>query len=177
MVIRGESVTHWPPPMHLFTGEFEHKVDQKGRVFVPKRLLDSIDGNPSELRFVVTLGLDGCLYLFTREGFREHLAGLKKAAFGKPEYRAVMRGIGALSFEQTLDSQGRLLIPEDLRRRVGPEEAASLSARSITSRFGTTRVTAPKPPPKRSPPISTRLCSSWKARPLRTETAGDPFVS
>ena len=124
MVIRGESVTHWPPPMLLFTGEYDHKVDQKGRVFVPKRLLDSIDGNPAELRFVVTLGLDGCLYLFTREGFREHLAGLKKAAFGKPEYRAVMRGIGALSFEQTLDGQGRLLIPEDLRRRVGLKKAA-----------------------------------------------------
>jgi MraZ protein len=110
--------------MLLFTGEFEHKVDQKGRVFVPKRLLDSVEGNPAELRFVVTLGLDGCLYLFTREGFREHLAGLRKAAFGKPEFRAVMRGIGALSFEQTLDAQGRLLIPEELRRRVGLKKNA-----------------------------------------------------
>ena len=88
MVIRGESVTHWPPPMHLFTGEFEHKVDQKGRVFVPKRLLDSIDGNPSELRFVVTLGLDGCLYLFTREGFREHLAGVSHASIFRIGERA-----------------------------------------------------------------------------------------
>jgi MraZ protein len=106
--------------MQLFTGKFEHKVDQKGRVFVPKRLLASMgEAELSSLRFVVTLGLDSCLYLFTREGFREHLAGLKKAAFGKPEYRAVMRGIGALSQEQGLDAQGRLLLPEELRERVG----------------------------------------------------------
>jgi len=106
--------------MQLFTGKYEHKVDQKGRVFVPKRLLASMgEADLSNLRFVVTLGLDGCLYLFTREGFREHLTGLKKAAFGKPGKRAVMRGIGALSQEQGLDAQGRLLLPEELRERVG----------------------------------------------------------
>jgi transcriptional regulator MraZ len=110
--------------MHLFTGEFDHKIDQKGRIFVPKRLLDSMDCNLAQLRFVITLGLDGCLYLFTRGGFKEHLAGLRKAAFGKSEYRAVMRGIGALSLEQSLDSQGRLLIPEELRRKAGLQQKA-----------------------------------------------------
>jgi len=110
--------------MLLFTGTFEHKVDQKGRLCVPKRLLEGLEANPADVRFVVTLGLDHCLYLFTREGFREHLAGLKKAAFGKPEYRAVMRGIGALSLEQTLDAQGRLLLSEDLRRRIGLKQDA-----------------------------------------------------
>lgn len=110
--------------MDLFTGEYERKVDQKGRTPVPKPLLDGMEGNPAQQRFVVSLGLDGCLYLFTREGFKTHLAGLQQAAFGKPEYRAVMRGIGALSLEQTLDSQSRVSIPEELRRRVGLQSNA-----------------------------------------------------
>ena len=116
--------------MQLFTDKFEHKVDQKGRVFVPKRLIAGLgEEEVSKVRFVVTLGLDGCLYLFTREGFRDHLAGLRKAAFGKPEFRAVMRGIGALSLEQNLDAQGRLLLPEELRNRVGiSKEAIVLGA-------------------------------------------------
>ncbi len=126
MADRGGSVTPKKVSMHLFTGEFEHKVDQKGRVFVPKRLLAGMEAEEdvTRVRFVVTLGLDGCLYLFTREGFRDDLAGLKKAAFGKPEFRAVMRGIGALSLEQNLDAQGRLLLPEGLRKRVGIQKHA-----------------------------------------------------
>lgn len=110
--------------MEFFTGVYEHKIDKKGRLFVPKRLQEAIEGNLAEMRFVVTLGLDGCLYLFTKADFREHLAGLRKAAFGTPEYRAVMRGIGALSCEQTLDGQGRLLIPDSLRAKAGLGDAA-----------------------------------------------------
>jgi len=111
--------------MSFFTGEFEHKVDPKGRLFVPRRILDGVSREEEGGKFIVTLGLDeGCLYLFTRPGFEAHLMGMKKAAFGRKEYRAVMRGIGALSSEQALDSQGRLLLPEDLRNRIDLKERA-----------------------------------------------------
>jgi MraZ protein len=128
----GESGGKWSHPeilalvllMSFFTGEFEHKVDPKGRLFVPRRILDGVSREEEGGKFIVTLGLDGCLYLFTRTGFEAHLRGMRKAAFGKKEYRAVMRGIGALSSEQALDSQGRLLLPEDLRKRIGLKDQA-----------------------------------------------------
>lgn len=105
--------------MSGFLGSYEHKLDAKGRLFVPKRLLEAVADVAERAQFVLTLGLDGCLYLFTRRAFLEHFAALRQAAFGAPEARAVMRGIGAVSSEQALDAQGRILIPDDLRQRVG----------------------------------------------------------
>ncbi len=104
---------------HLFLGVYEHKLDAKGRVFLPRRLLEAV-GDPEERgQFVLMRGLDRCLYLFTRRAFVDYLANVRRGAFGKPEYRGVMRGMGASSSEQSLDSQGRILIPEELRRKVG----------------------------------------------------------
>ncbi|TAH35024.1 MAG: cell division/cell wall cluster transcriptional repressor MraZ [Planctomycetota bacterium] len=108
-----------PSTMRGFLGTYEHKLDAKGRLFVPRRVLESVADAEERAQFVLTLGLDGCLYLFTRRAFLEHFAQVRQAAFGQPEYRAVMRGLGACSSEQGLDAQGRILIPEDLRQQVG----------------------------------------------------------
>lgn len=104
--------------MSGFLGSYEHKLDAKGRLFIPRRVLEAIPDPQERSQFVLSLGLDGCLYMFTRRAFLEHFAALRQAAFGSAEFRAVMRGLGACSSEQTLDAQGRIMIPEDLRQRV-----------------------------------------------------------
>lgn len=104
--------------MDLFLGRYEHKLDSKGRVFVPKKILEGIEKQADRERFVLTLGLDPCIYLFTRRGFIDHLRALEGAAFGGTEFRGATRGLGFRSVEQSLDSQGRILLPEELRQRL-----------------------------------------------------------
>ncbi|KAA3608141.1 MAG: division/cell wall cluster transcriptional repressor MraZ [Planctomycetota bacterium] len=105
--------------MTLFLGNYQHKIDQKGRLVMPRKLMEEAQGDHKSCRFVVTLGLDPCLYLFTREGFLEHVQHVRQAAFGDPEFRDVMRGVGHLSVEVVPDSHGRIQIPAELRKRVG----------------------------------------------------------
>lgn len=108
--------------MSGFLGSYEHRIDPKGRLFLPRRILEGIADPEERSQFVVTLGLDGCLYLFTRRAFFEHFGQVRRAAFGGPERRNVVRGLGASSSEQALDAQGRILIPEELRQRAGLQE-------------------------------------------------------
>ena len=102
--------------MDRFTGHSEHKVDVKGRLFVPKRVVDGVAEGGERNRFMLTIGPDPCIYLFTLNGFDGHLAQVRRNVAGKPEYPVVMRGVSALSSEQSLDSQGRVLLPETLRK-------------------------------------------------------------
>lgn len=104
--------------MTLFLGKYQHKVDSKGRLVLPRKIVEGVDERADGSHFVITLGLDPCLYLFTRKGFLEHVANMRQAAFREGEYRGVMRGIGALSQEQSPDSQGRIALPAELRERV-----------------------------------------------------------
>jgi len=108
--------------MTQFTGQSEHKLDAKGRLFVPRRLVDAIDEPVDRSRFLVTIGQDPCLYLFTRPGFDSHLGRIRDAVRGTEGYAEVMRGVSALTSDQTLDSQSRILLPEQLREHAGLEK-------------------------------------------------------
>lgn len=101
--------------MHTFTGQSEHKLDAKGRLFLPRRLSDSILDPQERTHFQITIGQDPCLYLFTPAGFHGHLEGIRRAVQGTEEFANVMRGVSGLTSTQSLDGQGRLLLPEALR--------------------------------------------------------------
>ncbi|HEX9794773.1 MAG TPA: cell division/cell wall cluster transcriptional repressor MraZ [Planctomycetota bacterium] len=103
--------------INLFLGTYEHKIDPKGRLFLPKKLVEAIKDGEERQQFVLTMGLDECLYLFTRRGFVEHVQHLRQSPHGPQEYRRVMRGMGTLSVELCPDSQGRIHLPEELRKR------------------------------------------------------------
>lgn len=107
--------------MNLFLGQSEHTLDSKSRLFVPKRMVEGIDDLAERVRFVVALGTSSCLYLFTRSDFLGRMKRLRSGAFGGTPYRNALRGLTQDSYEQSLDSQGRLLIPEKLRERTGIE--------------------------------------------------------
>jgi MraZ protein len=99
--------------MFAFNGEFEHNLDDKGRVIVPVRFRDALaDG------YFITRGLDGCLWLFpmvTWQGFSEKLT---QSRITQHDARQLDR----LLFSGTdgeLDKQGRLNIPSSLRSHAG----------------------------------------------------------
>ncbi len=94
----------------MFLGEYQHTLDAKGRVSLPRKCRDAAGS-----RLVVFKGLDGCLYLYTEEGYAEFLAKLKSAGDFDRNSRAVRRHFTAGASEADIDSAGRIAIPLVLR--------------------------------------------------------------
>ena len=93
----------------MFTGEYNHSIDAKGRVIVPSKFREQLGEE-----FVVTKGLDGCLFVYTKsewEGIEEKFRGLPSNA----ETRRFMLFFFAGAATCEVDKQGRILIPPNLR--------------------------------------------------------------
>lgn len=100
----------------MFLGDSEHTIDDKGRVFVPKRFLDALSLTPEGARLAyLARGQDDCLYLFPEAAFQRALAELNTSTFNGEELRAARRVFFANTARVELDSSGRILIPEKLR--------------------------------------------------------------
>ena len=97
----------------MFTGSYEHTVDNKGRIIVPSKFREEL----SE-KFIITFGLDGCLYMYPMnkwESFVEQLAALP----GGHKSRELQRYFLSAAVESEIDKQGRTLLPVNLRERTG----------------------------------------------------------
>ena len=104
----------------MFLSKSAHTVDAKGRVFVPKRFQEVLDrGAEGSLRVILTKGFEGCLFLFAESGFRKAALRLHTQAFSGEKLRRIQRLFFANTHKVQLDSSGRLLIPEELRRFAG----------------------------------------------------------
>jgi len=95
----------------VFLGEFQHTVDAKGRVSLPRKHRDEIGS-----RVVVTQGLDECLYVFSPDGYRDFVSEvLGNSGLGR-EARAVQRHFIAGASEVDVDAAGRIAISPALRK-------------------------------------------------------------
>lgn len=94
----------------MFTGEFQHSLDGKGRVIIPSRLRDGLGD-----RFVITRGLDHCLFVYPSAEWMRLEQKLKQLPFTKSDSRAFMRLFFSGAMEVEADKQGRVLIPQNLR--------------------------------------------------------------
>jgi MraZ protein len=110
-----------PPSRHdggaeseVFLGEYQHTLDAKGRVSLPRKFRDET-GSP----VVVCKGLDKCLYVFTAEGYREFLDGLLEASGFDPNGRAVRRFFTAGAVSVDVDGAGRVNLTPALREHAG----------------------------------------------------------
>jgi len=105
----------------MFMGTYEHGLDAKGRVIIPAKLREDLGES-----FVVTLGLDGCLFAYPMnewEGFIEKLKELP----GTKEARMLQRHFLANAAPCELDKQGRILVPATLREFAGLEKDVVLT--------------------------------------------------
>ncbi|MFQ5505183.1 MAG: division/cell wall cluster transcriptional repressor MraZ [Planctomycetota bacterium] len=96
------------------------KVDAKGRVFLPRRYLETVDEEEGT-RLVVTSywltpGLDGCLWLLDKNEWRRMQRRLRIMDIGSAELRRVQRFFFQHTERTKLDAQGRILLPESHRR-------------------------------------------------------------
>ncbi|MEK9130776.1 MAG: division/cell wall cluster transcriptional repressor MraZ [Patescibacteria group bacterium] len=98
----------------MFLGEYNHSIDDKGRLAVPIKFRADLSKGA-----VITRGLDGSLFLFPLEEWgklAERLAGLP---LGRANSRAFARLMLAGAMDVSLDKQGRIVIPEYLRIYAG----------------------------------------------------------
>ena len=110
--------------MKLFTGCFTHAVDAKNRVSVPRKIVDTLRelGSPDEV--VITVGLDGCLFLYTPDGFGSVGDQIERSPLGAEGTRDFQRNFFGSAEPCSIDKTGRLLLPEALKREVGITDKA-----------------------------------------------------
>jgi len=97
----------------MFTGEYEHSIDTKGRIIVPAKYREDLGEE-----FTVTLCLDGCLCVYPKtewESFVEKLKNLPGSKEGRQLQRYFLAGAATCE----MDKQGRILIPQKLRDAAG----------------------------------------------------------
>jgi MraZ protein len=103
----------------VFTGEYRHAVDAKGRIAVPARFRAQLDGG-----LVVARWLDTCLAVFPMTAWEELSAKVGSLPMTDPNARLLQRQLFAGAFETELDRQGRVLVPQGLRAFAGLEDEA-----------------------------------------------------
>lgn len=93
----------------MFIGEYQHAIDSKNRMIIPSKFRDTLGD-----KFVLTKGLDGCLYAYTMEEWGVLEEKLKKLPLTSKDARAFVRFFFSGANEIDIDKQGRALIPQNL---------------------------------------------------------------
>jgi MraZ protein len=93
----------------MFLGEYKHNLDYKGRLAVPKKFREALVGGA-----ILTKGLDGCLFLYSRREWERLTARLKELPVTQSDTRAFERYLFGGAAEVEFDQLGRIKIPEYL---------------------------------------------------------------
>jgi MraZ protein len=102
----------------MFYGEFYHQLDRKGRFVLPARIREAAKNNFVD-KFLITRGLDKCLFLFSEDEWKNQEQKFKAMPFTKSESRRFNRIYFSGAVEITFDKQGRVLIPQYLKEFAG----------------------------------------------------------
>jgi MraZ protein len=95
----------------MFIGEYQHVLDSKKRVAVPAKFRTQFKKG-----IVVTRGLDGCLFVYPRSEWEKIAEKLGSMPVGEKGTRSFIRMVLAGATDSKLDSQGRVLIPDYLKK-------------------------------------------------------------
>jgi len=110
----------------LLIGEYEHSLDAKGRLILPAKIRETLGE-----KFIMTKGLDGCLFGFSQEEWSNFEEKLKNLPLTNKNARDFVRFFLSGAVEAEVDKQGRFLIPANLR------EYATLSKETVITGVGT----------------------------------------
>mgnify|MGYP002443652310 CR=1 FL=1 len=95
----------------MLMGEYEHSLDAKGRLIMPAKLRQDIGE-----KFVITKGLDGCLFVFSQIEWSNFESKLKELPLTNKNARDFVRFFLSGATECEFDKQGRILVPASLRK-------------------------------------------------------------
>ena len=106
----------------MFMGEYNHTIDAKGRLIIPAKFRE-----PLGEEFVLTRGLDGCLYIYPMDEWEAFEEKLRALPLTNKDARAFSRFFVAGATTCELDKQGRILVPQTLREFAGLEKDVILA--------------------------------------------------
>lgn len=98
----------------MFIGEYQHNLDDKGRLAIPAKVRSLLKEGA-----VVTRGLDNCLFLYPKKEWEKLAKKLAELPISQPSARAFARLMLAGAMDVDFDNQGRITLPEYLRKFAG----------------------------------------------------------
>ena len=93
------------------TGEYQHTIDSKGRIFVPAKLREQLGSE-----FYVTISMDKCLSLYSGESWKQFSERVNAMTYVQQRR---MRPLFVYASRLELDAHGRILLPQNLRSFAG----------------------------------------------------------
>ena len=107
----------------MFYGEYNHGIDNKGRLILPSRFRDVGKEHGIE-KYFVTRGLDRCIFMFSDQQWQLEEQKFKNMSFTKQEARNFNRLFFSGAVEVMPDKQGRFIIPDYLKEFAGIKKDA-----------------------------------------------------
>jgi len=101
----------WRTKNNMLIGEFHYNIDQKGRLMIPAKFRQRFG-----LEAIITRGIDKCLFVFPKDEWEKVVDKLLKLPLSQANSRAFTRLMLAGAHQMEIDNQGRILIPENLRK-------------------------------------------------------------
>jgi MraZ protein len=98
----------------MFLGQFQHAFDEKGRLMIPARYRDELEGGA-----YITQGFDRCLMVMTGIYFKQVYDSLSSMNLADPSTRLLRRLILSNAYPIEADKVGRVLVPQNLRQFAG----------------------------------------------------------
>jgi MraZ protein len=98
----------------MFLGQFQHNLDDKGRLMIPARFRELLEGGA-----YITQGFDKCLMVLTEAYFKQVYERIEAMNLADPTARLLRRLILANAYSVEVDKVGRILVPQNLRTFLG----------------------------------------------------------
>jgi len=100
--------------MQMFMGEYHHSIDDKGRVIMPSKFRYDLGET-----FVITRGIDSCLFVYPKETWMQLTSKLNELSFTKKDVRSFQRFFLSAATICEFDKQGRINITSPLADYAG----------------------------------------------------------
>lgn len=98
----------------MFLGNFQHNLDDKGRLMIPARFREMLEGGA-----YITQGFDKCLMVLTEDYFKQVYERIEAMNLADPTARLLRRLILSNAYPVEADKVGRILVPQNLRAFLG----------------------------------------------------------
>lgn len=102
-------------------GEYRHNIDDKGRIIIPSKFREEIG-----MKFVVTRGLDGCLFVYSMDNWNKIVSKLQTLPFTKKDARTFMRFFLSGATVCEFDKQGRINLSNSLILYAGIQKECTI---------------------------------------------------
>ncbi|MCS5639076.1 MAG: division/cell wall cluster transcriptional repressor MraZ [Candidatus Marinimicrobia bacterium] len=106
---------------NTFIGEYAYSLDSKGRVNIPAKFRQSLSAD-SQNTFVITRGLDPCVWVYPLEQWKEIENNLRNLSSVKNIHRTFVRDTARYASPSTYDKQGRITLTPSLTEYAGLEK-------------------------------------------------------